>query len=109
MLNLNDDDSRAVDAVFSQRATGISKLDQNPPDLPPANTNDPHPPNPARIHQVKRLLSLLDALPAEDPPASLLARTMRAVTQQVKQPTDTPWPFAVSPDAIDDLRSHAQF
>jgi hypothetical protein len=106
MLRLNDDDSRAVDVVLALRAAGNTSGDD---DEPAAGDDHPAPP-PDGLHTrlgcVQRLFKLLAMLPADDPSADLTARTLQTIEGNSRiQPTE-PWPFALGPDSVEDIRPH---
>lgn len=70
-MPLNDDDARAVDWIMSQQPTAESGS------FVASSTGDPV--FVQRAGQVRNLMALLDLLPAEQPPADLVRRTLERI------------------------------
>jgi hypothetical protein len=67
---LSDEDRRAVDLVLDR------------PDGESAEVVLPSPPpSPQSVQSVEKILSLLQSMPANDPPPDLAARTLRRIDQ----------------------------
>lgn len=83
MPNLSPQDRRAVDAIL------MNGLLYNPSSTAPAAAAADGVGE--RIKQVAKVLHLLDAMPAEEPPAGLADRTLsRIVGSGVVAPSDAP-------------------
>ena len=84
MPRLRDEDRLAVDLLLDRAVTGSNGggngNGQSPNGFAPVSGAVPE-----QLDKVQSLLRVLDMLPAEDPPADLLARTMRRVEEQAAQ------------------------
>lgn len=82
MPNLSPEDRRAVDAILMNgllyNPTSTTAMAADSDDLG------------GRIKQVAKILHLLDAMPTEDPPDNLVARTLRRIDEE---PPPPPEPF----------------
>jgi hypothetical protein len=67
---LGDDDRRAVDLV-------LDRLDGEQPET----MAQPPPPTPQRVQSVEKILSLLERMPAYEPPPDLAAKTLHRIDQ----------------------------
>lgn len=74
---LGDDDRKAIDLIMD-RANTVSEVGYAAPS--PAVTQ-------ARLRAVQRVLSLLEQMPAMDPPEGLADRTVNQVLQHADSPT----------------------
>jgi hypothetical protein len=73
-MKLNDQDGEIVDLLLDRPATGpstgggfVKQLDLQP----------------ERVQTIQKILSLLDSMPAEEPPTDLVARTLDRVNSAV--------------------------
>ena len=84
MPRLRDEDRLAVDLLLDRAVTGSNGGGNG--NGHPATTFTPVSGTvPEQLSRVQSLLRVLDMLPAEEPPADLLARTMRRVEEQSAQ------------------------
>lgn len=74
-MRLNDKDARAVEWIMSQQQTADGGSFASSDAGDPAFTQ--------RANQVQNLLALLDLLPAEQPPANLVRRTLDRIRGEV--------------------------
>ena len=82
MPRLRDEDRLAVDLLLDRAVTGSNGNGNghSPSAFTPVSGAVPE-----QLGKVQSLLHVLDMLPAEEPPADLLARTMRRVEEQAAQ------------------------
>jgi hypothetical protein len=104
-VTLSRDDRRAVDLLLdrSARAAGNGGNGSGKGHTVYASTDATLG---QRIARTQRLLQLLELLPAGDPPADLLPRTLRYVEQFADRPAAAMRPPQV-PHLIDSQRPHA--
>lgn len=74
-LKMRDEDRRALDLLLDRAATAAGKAAGTP--LYAAASD----PLRERVSKVEKVLNLLDAMPAEEPPKDLLSRTLRRIEQ----------------------------
>ncbi|MDB5289389.1 MAG: hypothetical protein JWL69_630 [Phycisphaerales bacterium] len=79
-VKLRDEDRQAMDLLLDQSATAAGKAAGTA--VYAAASGHIR----ERVVRVQKVLSLLDELPASDPPRDLMARTLRYVEQSATQP-----------------------
>jgi len=73
---LSDDDSRAVDLVLDRSSAASQPA--------PAGVYMAPQVQPRRAQAVEKILAVLSAYQAEEPPADLVARTMRRIDERIE-------------------------
>lgn len=98
-VTLGQEDRRAVDLLLDRTATAASANGAAHPVFAMADTTTGN-----RVMRAQRLLSLLDQLPGEEPPADLIKRTLQFVEQSSQEQAGVRNPM---PNLIASDRPHA--